>query len=108
MTTARFVERCVCTPNREQLIANIVAQVAPYTFEQSWQLAASALARPLRNEVIECVKRTAVRAADEQRTIDARAQATIRWMEAHVRREDALEDEAYRRNVLYDAVHGRA
>lgn len=107
MTTTRFVERCVCTPNREQLIANMMAQIAPHTFEQSWQLAGSALGRPLRNDVIECVKRTALRAADEQRTIDAQAQATIRSMEAYVRREDALEDEAYRRNVLYDAVHGR-
>lgn len=98
-------EECVCTPQRADLLINrIMARVAPTTLDQMMQQVATDLVAPQRDQIYELVSRKAQAAIEATRQIDDRTNATIEQMERYVRYEDALEDEAYTRNTLFDSV----
>lgn len=97
---------CVCTPSRHEMINGIMACVAPQTFEETWERCGELIDGPHHTQVLDQVQKVAQNAVAERRAIDQRTDAVINEMAAFVRHEDALEDAAYRRNTLFDAVHG--
>jgi hypothetical protein len=101
------MSECVCTPRRDQVLNRIMQRVCPTTYGGIMAQVRADFVAPQRDKVYELVTRRAQETVSRQRAIDARTEATVRGMRAFVEYEDALEDEAHRRNVLYDAVHGR-